>query len=228
MTTSHNFFGQLFGQTAIKQSLRLIWAVLAIMATQSLFSFANAQTAAAPASAPNKTAHEVAEVVKNELVAVIRSKSELEAEGGEEKYFKAIEGVLLPVVDFKYIARGVMGQYGKQATPEQKKRFTNNFQKGLVTTYAKGLAGYGNHDISVVPAKPEDAGKKSQSVVLRVKGGDSVNVLAFTMKLNRSNEWKLTNMILNGINLGKTFRNQFAQSMKKNNDLDAVIDGWSN
>ncbi len=179
-------------------------------------------------SSMDKSAHEVAEEVKNELVIVIRKKSDLEAAGGEEKYFGAVEDVLLPVVDFNYIARGVMGEYGKQASDDQKQRFAANFQRGLVTTYAKGLAGYGNHEITVVPPEGDVSGKKSQSVVLQVKGGDSVNVLAFTMKLNRSNEWKLTNMILNGINLGKTFRNQFAQSMKKNNNLDAVIDGWAN
>ncbi len=206
---------------------RLLMVFVAIAGLMSIVSPSVAEVSSEK-PAMQKSAHDVAEEVKNQLVSVIRQKKELEAAGGEEKYFNAVEGVLLPVVDFRYIARGVMGQYGKQASVEQKKRFVENFQKGLVTTYAKGLAGYGNHDISVVPPKEGDAEKKSQSVVLQVKGGDTMNVLAFTMKLNRSQEWKLTNMILNGINLGKTFRNQFAQSMKKNNDLDAVINGWSN
>ena len=35
-------------------------------------------------------------------------------------------------------------------------------------------------------------------------------------------------MIVNGINLGLTFRNQFDQAMRdQNRDYDAVIDGWA-
>ena len=36
------------------------------------------------------------------------------------------------------------------------------------------------------------------------------------------------NVIINGINIGKLFRDQFADAMQKHNgDLDKTIDGWS-
>ena len=39
---------------------------------------------------------------------------------------------------------------------------------------------------------------------------------------------KLVNVVLNGINLGITFRTQFYQAMKKSDgDLDLVIAEWS-
>jgi phospholipid transport system substrate-binding protein len=39
----------------------------------------------------------------------------------------------------------------------------------------------------------------------------------------------ITNVTINGINLGKTLRNQFLQSAQKNsNDLDFVISSWAN
>jgi phospholipid transport system substrate-binding protein len=38
----------------------------------------------------------------------------------------------------------------------------------------------------------------------------------------------MRNLIINGINVGKLFRDQFAQSMQNNrNDLDKVIDSWA-
>ncbi len=41
-------------------------------------------------------------------------------------------------------------------------------------------------------------------------------------------QWKVVNVIVNGINLGLTFRNQFDQAMRDHNrDYDAVINGWS-
>jgi len=41
-------------------------------------------------------------------------------------------------------------------------------------------------------------------------------------------EWRVRNVIINGINIGKLFRDQFADSMQRNgNDLDKTIDGWA-
>lgn len=203
--------------------LRRLWGLILLG-----FGFALAQGALAQEQGVQEqgSAHALAEEVKNDLLRVIRHKDELAQQSGEEEYFDAVEGVLAPVVDFDYIARGVMGNYAKQATDAQRERFAKVFKRGLITTYAKGLAGYGNHDISVLPPEGDISGKRSTSVLLEVREGDSVNRLAFTM-IKRDSGWKIANMILDGVNLGKTFRNQFAQAMQKNGDIDTVIDNWS-
>ena len=47
------------------------------------------------------------------------------------------------------------------------------------------------------------------------------------MYLNDKGEWKLINIVINGVILGLTFRNQFSSLMKKNeNNIDKVIDTW--
>ena len=47
------------------------------------------------------------------------------------------------------------------------------------------------------------------------------------MYLNKQGQWKLINIVINGVNLGLTFRNQFYALMKKEgNNLDAVIERW--
>lgn len=194
--------------------------VLALITMLVLGAVANAQE-------PVQSAHEFIEEVKDELVTVIRSKSALEREGGPERYTQAVQEVLEPVVDFNYIARGVMGNYAEQASNEQRQRFTEEFKQSLVSTYANGLAGYGNYNITVVPPSEDMTGKKSVSVWLNVSSGDVTHRLAFSTRLNRDGEWKVTNMILNGVNLGQAFRGQFDNAMKQHNgDLDAVIANW--
>ena len=48
------------------------------------------------------------------------------------------------------------------------------------------------------------------------------------MAQNNSGEWKLINVVLNGINLGKSFRDQFAQAMRQNDsNIDKVIATWA-
>lgn len=199
-----------------------------LVVTGFVLAFFGLAQVAAVAQEPEQSAHEFAREVKNDLVEVISNKEQLEQEGGQEKYIQEVKGVLEPVVDFDFIARGVMGKHGEQATAEQRERFATVFKQTLVNTYAKGLAGYGNYDITVVPPEEDVSGKRTVGVWLNVSNGDTTHRLAFTTKLNRDGNWKVTNMILNGVNLGKAFRGQFENAMKKNDgDIDAAIESWS-
>ena len=63
---------------------------------------------------------------------------------------------------------------------------------------------------------------------MQVKGNNgSVYPVSYTLeKIN--GEWKVRNVIINGINIGKLFRDQFADAMQRNgNDLDKTINGWA-
>ena len=46
--------------------------------------------------------------------------------------------------------------------------------------------------------------------------------------VSQADGWKMRNVIINGINIGKLFRDQFADSMQRNgNDLEKTIAGWA-
>ena len=47
------------------------------------------------------------------------------------------------------------------------------------------------------------------------------------MYLDKDNNWKIINIEINGMNLGKIFRNQFYSLMEKNKeDINLVIEKW--
>lgn len=70
-------------------------------------------------------------------------------------------------------------------------------------------------------------GKRKVSVKQEIRSVDGNYPLEYSMGLSKSGQWKVINVIINGINLGKTFRNQFVQAAQKNGgDIDAVIAGW--
>jgi phospholipid transport system substrate-binding protein len=51
--------------------------------------------------------------------------------------------------------------------------------------------------------------------------------VSYTM-VKQGDTWLLRNVIINGINVGKLFRDQFADAMQRNgNDLNKTIDGWA-
>lgn len=180
--------------------------------------------------AQEKSAHEVAEVVKNDMVRIIADRAKYEAQG-EGKYYEAVVKLFEPVVNFDYIANGVMGDFAKDANDEQRGKFAEVLKHSLmntVSTYTQGLSGSGNYAIDIVPPKTDMAGKRRVNVGLEVKTADGINRLAFTMQLNKDNDWKIANITLNGINLGVTFRAQFAQAVKKaEGNIEAAINSWS-
>jgi phospholipid transport system substrate-binding protein len=55
-----------------------------------------------------------------------------------------------------------------------------------------------------------------------------VGPLVYSMSFTRDGSWRVTNLVINGINLGKIFRNQFTQRARKfEGNIDKVIDNWS-
>lgn len=177
--------------------------------------------------APAQTAHSVVELMTEKLVAMIIEHQD-EFDENPEPFYQALDGLLDQAIDFKWIAYNVMGPYRKQATPDQRQRFAGKFRRDLVETYGGGLVAFGDQKIVVLPPKGDIEGKRTVRVDQEIYGADETYPLQYTMGLKRSGEWKITNVIINGVNLGKTFRNQFLQRAQKfDGDLDRVIDDWS-
>lgn len=191
--------------------------------------------AAFPASAAEvaavKAPEKVVEEVAAELFAVAKANPGEKA--SSEAYFTQIEKILEGVVDFPYIAYVVMGENGKKATAEQKKKFAEVFKSGLVRSYAKGIANYADSEIKILPlaaapVNPDSKKPVSVTVKQEVKDQGNVHQLAYTMRLNKkTGDWKLVNVVLNGVNLGRSFQSQFTQAIQKQGgDIDKVINSW--
>ncbi|MEO0443823.1 MAG: ABC transporter substrate-binding protein [Pseudomonadota bacterium] len=145
-----------------------------------------------------------------------------------EKFVEQLSLILDSVVAFDYIAKGVMGTYAKQASKEQVKQFASAFKLGLVNTYGKGMANFSDFEVKVLVPEEPIGDKKRVSVVQQIKGSASTNQVSYLMGKNKKGEWKMINVVLNGVNLGQTFRGQFAAAVEKNKgDLAKTISEWS-
>lgn len=139
-----------------------------------------------------------------------------------------VDSNLDQVADFRYIGASVMGNYFRNATPEQRRRFADVFRQTLIDTYTRGLVTFDYQELRVLDNQQSQRYEDRASVAMEVVADDG-DVYPVSYSLRRSDgEWRVVNVIVNGINLGLTFRNQFDQAMRDNNrDYDAVIDGWS-
>ncbi|MCZ4321986.1 phospholipid-binding protein MlaC [Pseudomonas anguilliseptica] len=179
------------------------------------------QVLAAPA------AHEVVQQTTTTLLADLKAnKEQYRTDPGA--FYNALNNILGPVVDVDGISRGVMTvRYSRQASPEQMQRFQENFKRSLMQFYGNALLEYNNQDIRVLPVSGQQDPERT-SVNMEIKDGKgTVYPLSYTM-VSLDGSWKMRNVIINGINVGKLFRDQFSQAMQDNrNDLDKVIDNWT-
>lgn len=139
-----------------------------------------------------------------------------------------IEAIVDRDVDVEYIANWVMGKYYRQATAAQRKEFAKVFKQTLIKTYSKSLLSFNINSYQLVPATAEspEADKQIVSVDVTSKAGETYTLVNYIVL--KKGEWKLVNVMLNGINLRITFKNQFADMMQRNrNDVAAVIASWS-
>ena len=170
--------------------------------------------------------HEVVQGTTNELLGDLKANKE-QYKSNPSAFYDALNRILGPVVDADGISRSIMTvKYSRKATPEQMQRFQENFKRSLMQFYGNALLEYNNQGITVGAEKKD--GDDRASVDMTVKGNNgAVYPVSYTLtKLN--GEWKVRNVIVNGINIGKLFRDQFADAMQRNgNDLDKTIDGWA-
>lgn len=180
---------------------------------------------AAPAAAANP--QEVLKSATDTLLARITKEKEVLKKDPQALY-TLVEQNITPFMDIEGIARRVMGQYYRQATPAQRTEFTRVFKQSLIRTYAKGLTNYEGQKIVFKPYKAGQDPKKAQ-VDVDVHGSTGqVYPVTFQMQLDKAGDWKVQNLILNGINLGLTFRNQFGSAVESNRgSLDKAIAGWT-
>lgn len=139
-----------------------------------------------------------------------------------------VDASLDDIADFRYIGASVMGRYFQNATPEQRSRFVRTFRQTLIDTYTKGLVTFDYRELRVLDNQRESRHQDQASVDMEVVAiSGQVYPVSYTLRLS-DGEWRVVNVIVNGINLGLTFRNQFDQAMRDHGrDYDAAIDGWA-
>ena len=173
-----------------------------------------------------ESSSEYVEKIHEDIVLVVRAKQDIYEENPEE-FIKAISFALQPLVDFKRISRNVMGRYYKDANKEQIEKFNKVFKASLLETYSKTLAEFKDEEILVSSEVKKSPKGNREKVSLQIVTSTKVYPATYDMYLNKQGQWKLINIVINGVNLGLTFRNQFYSLMEKEgNNLDVVIERW--
>ena len=158
-----------------------------------------------------------------------------------ERYYQRIETILDPLIDYRGFARQVMGPYAsskryrsldedaRRELRAQLDRFTEVMHTSLIRTYGKGLLAFGDSRIELdLPENKEVT--TSRVSVRQLIYADRVTpyIVLYQMGRSKTGEWMLRNVIIESVNLGEIYRDQFLASARElEGDLDAVIDNWT-
>lgn len=174
---------------------------------------------------------EIVQQTTDQVLALIEE-SKSYAEEDPERFYIAVEALLAPVVDFPRFARSVMAVHFKTATVEQRERFAESFKWNLVRTYAFALTEFNDGEVVLVPAKrtPRKPNRRSIKQEIRLPSGNIYTVVYSMGRSNDQEAWRMRNIIVQGVNMGITYRSQFKSAMQDarfGGDMDKVIDAWS-
>tara|TARA_B100000989_G_scaffold65358_1_gene45402 strand:- start:1992 stop:2507 length:516 start_codon:yes stop_codon:yes gene_type:complete len=161
------------------------------------------------------------------MVSVLQNNSEL-FKSDRNKYENKIKEIFEPMIDFKRISASVMGKkYYLLATKEQKYDFINIFRDSLLNTYSETLAQWGDSSIStIILDYDESQDIKNIEVKQILDTGSSKYPISYKLRKN-DEDWKIINIIINGVNLGLTFRNQFqALAISYNDNIELTLQNW--
>ena len=138
----------------------------------------------------------------------------------------ALLDTLDPAVDFNAFSRGVMGAYYKDATTQQRESFITAFKATLIELYTQGLVSADVEDIRIDDTNIRSP--KSATVTMEVTSQDKKSYkIQYSLRKNDESVWKIRNLIVGGVNIGLTYRNQFKSAMDtENGNLERVIEIW--
>jgi phospholipid transport system substrate-binding protein len=135
--------------------------------------------------------------------------------------------VLGTFFDFDAFTRGVMGAYFAGSSDAQRKSFAVVLKHNLVQTLADGLMSLGEYSLEVKPAKQTKP--KKASVTMKITTSEKAShEVSYSLAQNQEGSWRVRNVVFDGVNLGLTFRNQFAsQVAAKTGNIDNAISNWN-
>lgn len=195
------------------------------------------------AVAEDKTPYQQVEDVTEKLIQTIEETRQY-FESDPDRYYQAITELLDPMIDFPSFTRGVMGEYGTrdyyQSLPsaeakaefrEQYSEFVKVFKQGLMQTYGKGFLAFNGQEIRILEPSKEElalvANKQAVDVRQSIENGEDTYLITYKVRPDKSGQWLLRNVIIESVNVGQLYRNQFVAAMKKHeNNFQAVVASW--
>ena len=158
--------------------------------------------------------------VTDDVLTIVRQDKDIQS-GDTRKAIELVRAKAVPYFNFKRMTALAMGRDWSKATPEQKKRLSEEFKTLLVRTYSNALTGYKDQSIRYKPTKFQNG---ETDVVVKtevVQPGNKPIPLDYSLEKQDSG-WKVYDVIVAGVSLVTNYRDTFNQEVRANG-VDGLI-----
>jgi phospholipid transport system substrate-binding protein len=130
-----------------------------------------------------------------------------------------IRKVINEVFDYKELSQRTLGRDWKKFKPEQQTEFVDLFSKLLENVYADRILAYTHEKIEF--GKETELKKGRVEVESYIVTLDNKKVPLFYRMSNKTGQWRVYDVVIEGVSMIKNYRGQFRQilSKKKPEDL---------
>lgn len=193
-------------------------AIVALLMLFSLMGMSSTSTAA-EMSAPQALVKASSDKMMQSL-----KDNKLQLEADPDLIYGIVADVLMPHFDFNKMAKLALGKNWRGLTDPQKLRFTAEFRLLLIRTYATAMLEYTDEEIRFLPFR-DDVERKRVQVATEIiqKGGGPVIPMTLALYQNKSDEWKVYDVKIDGISLVTNYRSTFATEIR-NDGVDKLIE----
>lgn len=129
---------------------------------------------------------------------------------------------LLPRLDTVHSARLVLGRHGRELERTQVEAFAEALSELLMTRYAEGLLEFRSRDqVEFLPQAGENT-ERATRVRTRVRLPSGSRAQVDYVLRKSGEEWRVFDVIIEGISYVATFRNQIGEEIRRNG-FDATL-----
>ena len=130
-----------------------------------------------------------------------------------------ISAIINQIFDWEELSRRTLGREWKNFTPDQQKEFMTLFEQLLKGIYADRILAYTSEKIDF--GKETELKKGRVEVESYIITTDNKKVPLFYRLTDKSGQWRVYDVVIEGVSMVKNYRGQFRQilSNKKPEDL---------
>ncbi len=175
------------------------------------------------AAATTATSNDPHALVKNNserMLSILREQHK-QLKKKPELIYELVNEIVIPNFDFTRMSRWVLGKYWRQATPEQRQRFENEFRMLLVKTYATSLLEFIDDEFKYPPLRMKPGAKRVTVRTDVIRSGAAPVRVEYRL-FNGKDGWKAYDVLVEGISLVANYRSSFAEEIRQRG-LDKLI-----
>ena len=193
---------------------KAIVALLMLFSMIGLSSIAMAEEMPAPQALVKASSDKMMKSLKD---------NKLQLKADPDLIYGLVADILMPHFDFEKMAKLALGKNWRGLSEKQQVRFTDEFRLLLIRTYSTAMLEYSNEEIRFLPFRDDVKTKRVQVDTEIIQIGGPAIPMSLSLYQNKSDEWKVYDVKIDGISLVTNYRSTFATEIR-NDGIDKLIE----